>query len=36
MYEGEVVNEDGEWRPWRHTTMTRIAETDSGQSEHAR
>lgn len=24
----ELKDDDGEWRPWRHTTMTRVAETD--------
>jgi predicted enzyme related to lactoylglutathione lyase len=26
----ELRDDDGEWRPWRHTTMTRVGETDGG------
>jgi hypothetical protein len=28
----ELRDDDGEWRPWRHTTMTRVGETDGGQA----
>jgi hypothetical protein len=28
----ELRDDDGEWRPWRHTTMTRIGETDGGHA----
>jgi predicted enzyme related to lactoylglutathione lyase len=28
----ELRDDDGEWRPWRHTTMTRMAEADGGQT----
>jgi hypothetical protein len=28
----ELRDDDGEWRPWRHTTMTRVGEADGGQA----
>jgi predicted enzyme related to lactoylglutathione lyase len=28
----ELRDDDGESRPWRHTTMTRVGETDGGQA----
>jgi hypothetical protein len=28
----ELRDDDGEWRPWRHTTMTRMAEAHDGQA----
>ena len=28
----ELLDDEGEWMPWRHTTMTRVGGTDSGQA----